>query len=129
MNEQKMNAEVKAAWVAALRSGEYRQGRGALRQAGQDGIPRFCVLGVLCDLHSAETGRPWENSKDDGFTYDNLQGLVSSDVQSWAGHARLNNARLQSDDHSYQIADWNDGIELSVPLSFTALADLIEAQL
>lgn len=40
-----MNAERKAEWVAALKSGEYGQANGVLR-AG-DG---YCCLGVLCDL-------------------------------------------------------------------------------
>lgn len=41
----KMNADVKAKWVAALRSGNYEQGEGALQT-----VNGFCCLGVLCDL-------------------------------------------------------------------------------
>lgn len=41
-----MNQEFKAKWLAALRSGEYRQGTGVLRT----GDNRFCCLGVACDL-------------------------------------------------------------------------------
>jgi hypothetical protein len=40
-----MNAEVKKAWLEALRSSNYVQGHGALRTDNQ-----FCCLGVLCDL-------------------------------------------------------------------------------
>lgn len=46
-----MQAEVKAKWVAALRSGEYAQGRSQLRADD-----RFCCLGVLCDLYRKDTG-------------------------------------------------------------------------
>lgn len=42
-----MNPEVKAKWVAALRSGEYKQHKHALRS--EDGAA-FCCLGVLCDI-------------------------------------------------------------------------------
>lgn len=42
----KMNPEIKAQWVAALRSGTYPQGQSVLRSL--DG--RYCCLGVLCDL-------------------------------------------------------------------------------
>jgi hypothetical protein len=49
--EMKMNPEVKARWVAALRSGEYLQGTSTLRIGDQ-----FCCLGVLCDIYSAERG-------------------------------------------------------------------------
>lgn len=41
----KMNPEIKALWLAALRSGEYKQGRGALSSDGE-----YCCLGVLCDI-------------------------------------------------------------------------------
>jgi hypothetical protein len=40
-----MNPEIKAKWIAALRSGEYAQGRYALRDGDH-----FCCLGVLCDV-------------------------------------------------------------------------------
>lgn len=41
----KLKPEIKAAWLTALRSGEYEQGRGALNRGG-----KFCCLGVLCDV-------------------------------------------------------------------------------
>jgi hypothetical protein len=36
-------------WVAALRSGKYKQGRGVLSQDG-----KYCCLGVLCEVLGAE---------------------------------------------------------------------------
>jgi hypothetical protein len=59
-----MDAELKSKWVAALRSGEYRQGKYALRSGSS-----FCCLGVLCVLadvapeqstESPEDGNPYE---------------------------------------------------------------------
>lgn len=41
-----MNSGLKAKWIEALRSGEYKQGYGALR----DDDDTFCCLGVLCDV-------------------------------------------------------------------------------
>jgi hypothetical protein len=41
-----MDAELKAKWVAALRSGEYRQGKHMLRDGD-----RYCCLGVLCSIN------------------------------------------------------------------------------
>lgn len=41
-----MDAEIKAKWVKALRSGKYKQGRSALRSATDE----FCCLGVLCNV-------------------------------------------------------------------------------
>lgn len=38
------------AWVEALRSGEYEQGKGYLRVTDEDGQDKFCCLGVLCEV-------------------------------------------------------------------------------
>lgn len=42
-----MNKEIKDRWIAALRSGDYKQGKDQLRNFDN----RFCCLGVLCDLN------------------------------------------------------------------------------
>lgn len=41
-----MNQEYKTKWINALRSGEYKQGKGALRNTHD----KFCCLGVLYDI-------------------------------------------------------------------------------
>lgn len=38
--------DLRTRWIAALRSGKYKQGVGCLR----DSTDRMCCLGVLCDL-------------------------------------------------------------------------------
>lgn len=52
-----MNKELKTKWIAALRSGEYKQGTNVLR----DEDNRFCCLGVLCDLMIKEGKGEWED--------------------------------------------------------------------
>lgn len=47
----KMNQDIKARWVAALRSGEYAQTQMALKDSAG-----HCCLGVLCDLFAKEAG-------------------------------------------------------------------------
>lgn len=42
-----MDVDVKAAWVKALESGEYAQGKKVLHNETDD---TYCCLGVLCDL-------------------------------------------------------------------------------
>lgn len=41
-----MDIKTKQKWVKALRSGEYKQGTGQLRNSKAE----YCCLGVLCDL-------------------------------------------------------------------------------
>lgn len=50
--------EVYQRWIAALRSGKYRQGKYVLKQINSGGAS-FCCLGVLCDLAAKDGGEPW----------------------------------------------------------------------
>lgn len=43
-------SEYKDKWIAALRSGEYKQGQGMLCHVGDGETREFCCLGVLADL-------------------------------------------------------------------------------
>jgi hypothetical protein len=55
MTTDKLPPEVKRRWVTALRSGEYLQGREALRKIDNDTLePVYCCLGVLCQLEGIE---------------------------------------------------------------------------
>lgn len=47
-----MNIKLKNKWLRGLRSGEYTQGKGYLRNIKDNS---FCCLGVLCDIQ----GRRW----------------------------------------------------------------------
>lgn len=42
--------DIAAKWVEALRSGKYQQGTEYLLAVDEDGVQRFCCLGVLCDI-------------------------------------------------------------------------------
>jgi hypothetical protein len=50
-----MDAQLKAKWVEALRSGEYEQARGHLNDHKHN---TFCCLGVLADI---QDGIEWRN--------------------------------------------------------------------
>lgn len=45
-----MDPELKARWIAALRSGDYTRGVGGLGHADGAAQKRYCCLGVLCDV-------------------------------------------------------------------------------
>jgi hypothetical protein len=61
-----MDAQVKAKWVAALRSGEYSQGESALKKDG-----KFCCLGVLCDTIDPSG---WSEPEKTGYTRYTFEG-------------------------------------------------------
>lgn len=60
MPNLKLRPEIKAAWLEALRSGDYQQTKSILR--GHDNT--FCCLGVLCDLAAKDGMGEWDASID-----------------------------------------------------------------
>lgn len=81
-----MNAAIRDQWVAALESGEYKQGKGALAEVGEEGKIRYCCLGVLCDL-AVKAGVVEVNESPYGhLNYGRESGGVLPDsVSEWAG--------------------------------------------
>lgn len=77
-----MRTEIKQKWVDALLSGDYAQTNDCLHNA--DG---FCCLGVLCDIHSTETGNRWERGEDgfESLLYLGMDGALPEEVVEWAG--------------------------------------------
>src|SRR6185436_2770967 len=82
----------RAAWVAALLSGEYEQATGFLNTKEADGKERFCCLGVACDLAmKAGVELSKEKSKIGTFYafwyggWHNTNGELPTPVQEWLG--------------------------------------------
>jgi hypothetical protein len=80
-----MNPEIKAKWVAALRSGEYKQGRSKLR----DEHDNYCCLGVLCDLAAKHGVGMWKLTDQADYTFNVGRDLSATSlpkaVREWAG--------------------------------------------
>lgn len=112
-----MKRSLRDAWVAALRSGEYKQGQHGLRSGDY-----HCCLGVLCEIHPNVTGKPdaegtyFYSIEGDPNEYcttlprtlSNNEGLLLSDIQS----SLINLNDNQAKDFN-EIADW---IEENVPV-------------
>jgi hypothetical protein len=52
-----MKKALKARWVAALRSGKFKQTAEALKKEEEDGTVGHCCLGVLCEVSPAVAKR------------------------------------------------------------------------
>jgi hypothetical protein len=50
LEEHSVKREIRDAWVKALRSGDYAQGKQLLHYVTEHEVERFCCLGVLSDL-------------------------------------------------------------------------------
>jgi hypothetical protein len=114
--EREMNPEIKQKWVDALRSGEYKQGRGSLRQKHEGGDATYCCMGVLACL----LGEP-EEAMGSSFIYS------KSDFASGKYQVR----KCHEDDHvpnardRWTLSYFNDKEDRS----FLEIADWIEANL
>lgn len=116
-----MNADVKAKWVAALRSGEYKKGSGNLRAEYPDSPDpiQYCCLGVLCELSPFESQTiGYVTEWDENSTY------LPPSVQQWAG-LDMCNPVVPFDDRELTLADVNDRTEAT----FDDIANLIEEHL
>jgi hypothetical protein len=97
-----MTQEQKAAWVAALRSGEYQQGAGRLRSANGE----FCALGVLCHVIDPDSWEIREGLRGRFMVWRGFGGRVSSDIlptDAQCDVTRLNDTEGES---FPEIANW-----------------------
>lgn len=74
-----MKKRIADQWIAALRSGEYKQTTRFLRKGD-----RFCCLGVLCNLHAQAHPEIAKRELDKNvYLYNSV--LLPVEVQKWAG--------------------------------------------
>ncbi len=133
-----MNRDVKALWLHALRSGDYKQGKDALKRvrvAGATGETQaqYCCLGVLCELavkadvipdsRSSNSSGDWHYG-DPAKEYTSWSRLPKS-VMDWAGLTEPDpKIRLALSDEPAPLSRIND-----FGSSFETIADLIEEHL
>ena len=116
-----MNAQIKAAWIAALRSGEYKQGQGRLRFGDE-----FCCLGVLCDLAFKQGLGKWEGFafKSNGFHL--VATVLPPPIADWAGLEQIDPTINKQGISIYNDGSASDNID---PRPFSEIAALIEKYL
>lgn len=116
-----MDATIKERWLTALRSGDYKQGEGVLRNHDYDpvtgkpipGKEVYCCLGVLCDIVWPESWHKAEAANYDHPMWDHDEGIEmpSDDLLAKVGLSEETAQRLANfndKDHwtFAQIADW-----------------------
>ena len=75
-----MKKEIADKWIAALRSGKYKQTVGVLNSPNEG----MCCLGILCEISKLTE---WEKSKTLPYAdkYMNELKVLPKEVQKWAG--------------------------------------------
>lgn len=130
MTALEMDPAIRARWVAALRSGEYEQGRHQLR-TDHGGL---CCLGVLCELAVADGVIPAAEYSFGEWVYDENDTELPAPVREWAGLMTCNPwAPVDADGNGATLAELNDGCDAGLhgpderePWTFAQIADLIE---
>ena len=129
MKPEKMNPEVKALWLEALRNNKYQQGKLLLRPTRDT----YCCLGVLCDLatsYSDGVKVSWGDSEEhqgqcmyyNGTWEDDEQLTEDSElpwpVKRWAG--------LNSENPKVEVPDpfWVKQPDEDPPMKLVTLAEL-----
>lgn len=106
-----MNKDIADRWVAALRSGEYKQTQKTLRRLDNS----YCCLGVLCEI--LET--PCE-ARTRTYAYDDSVDFLPNSVRIAAG---MNSTigQYHKDGYGFDLATTNDD-----GASFAEIANIIE---
>lgn len=97
-------------WVAALRSGEYKQGYGQLNNHG-----KYCCMGVACQTLDAERNTGWTDS--DGYPPESVADRLGL---KWDGAIADIGGGVGDDVGAFAMLNDGQG------QSFAAIADLIE---
>jgi hypothetical protein len=122
-----MDPKIKAKWIEALRSGEYKQAIKGLRVEihGEERPFNYCCLGVLCDV----LGTDWTDSG--GALYGvPVRSNAQLDLRekTWIGDDYLSQNMLGivrlSQDEQGELAKMNDR-----GISFADIADYIDKNL
>ena len=146
-----MKKRVLTKWLKALRSGKYKQGRGALCQIDKKGNESFCCLGVLCDLYNKEQKRNKKrglavekvssessmvgtlSSKPEFVkTYSDCDGTLPYQVVDWAGFREYNtdghfwDANEEKTPTAADLITLNDGGPGVKRSSFAKIANVVE---
>lgn len=151
METEKLDPQIKARWVAALRSGNYEQARGRLCyvRANENQVltEKYCCLGVLCEIAVADgviaksTENPrhgdgsWARSFfDPNNTEDRATGDLPGKVAKWAYGLSQGAFRNEYSTDPLVRIGVNDERRLSgcndtLGLDFNQIADLIEKSL
>lgn len=124
-----MKARVKKLWVAALRSGKFKQAKGQLVEIKNGNVKGFCCLGVLCHLHSLahpKLARQYAGKEN----YLGEDAFLPKEVMEWAGLTSNDGGTVVIDRHSGVLTFHNDGdSHRRRRAPFKKLADAIEKQL
>jgi hypothetical protein len=128
MKTKPMKPRIKKLWIEALRSGEYQQAQGVLR----DKDNKFCCLGVLCNIHAQKNKAKARTQTDPNF-YFGKDDVLPVEVADWAGlkavNPQIEDYGTYHGGYSPSLGELNDGLFDGRIRTFNEIADIIEKHL
>lgn len=123
INTNKKNALVKKwkNWAKALKSGEYKKGRGYLKKKNEKGKTQYCCLGCLLDVNGYKGkieddhfkfGTNWEEESIMPIEYTNKFGINENGELTELGRKEFKKMFKKRDDYS-NLTEINDATKLS----------------
>lgn len=112
--------QVYTKWLAALRSGKYKQMQEKLRGQTDSGAVGFCCLGVLCDLAVKDGGGTGEGWFGDYVSFENKHG--ETELHSGIPPESMTNYLGITEEETQDLMEMND----SESRSFKYIARHIE---
>lgn len=137
-----MNEDLKQRWITALRSGEYEQATGTLKNITEDGVG-YCCLGVLAEISGRGNWQEYQCDDDGNWQeceYDNDNGYTPNATYEMDLHethysmsetlcdAVLDEFGITSDAAGLLMA-LNDGDMPYRHHTFKEIADIIESDI
>ena len=119
-----LNKNAKA-WIAALKSGKYRQARRVLTKLDEEGnVVGHCCLGVACELAVKAGVIPQGKPGDDGYLiYDGEHFRLPHSVRSWLGLAGMEGELAHQPGDPTCLSSMNDKGD-----TFDMIAEVIESE-
>lgn len=117
-----MNKEIKDEWIAALRSGNYKQGRSFLRSGSNE----YCCAGVLCDILIKRGDGEWKlDFESNNYKYDRSSFSLTHETLERVGiHNLVQDLMCKTQEGEHSIYHMNDIMKLN----FNQIADIIEKE-
>lgn len=122
-NEAVFNLDNIRLLVAALRSGNFKQGfRGQLVRDTVEGDFEYCPLGVACEVAGLEKEKDFRVFSAGTFTYDGQLSLPPDSVMDFYGFTDVDPYLVDANGHPDVVSNWNDNEKIS----FNDIADMFE---
>lgn len=118
--------EARKAWIEALRSNKYPQGKRRLRSR-KEGEELFCVLGVLMEVVKDHFG--YSKYLEEGYRKGDAvyAALLPDEIVDFIGLNGAGGSHVENGVWRLSLSELNDGKGTRLPVSFSTFAEFLSS--